>query len=216
MLNNIKALIERETTNNYKVLTKRLPLVLIIVVACIIFPSYLSSEKNILVILGISINLLFAMIFFSQIYLEELKDNEIKFLFTFLVDKNKIVISKSVYMLIIILFFNLILMIPAFFLMNNIIFLLNTFIFNVILSAVTGFVFLTFFLTSSYESFQNIITIVHEIIIGIFFILVSVIKTNLWNINRTFYVNPLFSLGFLTIVIFSSFKLLLKVFNNNF
>jgi len=216
MLNCTKTLIEREVQNNYKTLTLRLPLVLIILAAYIFFPTYLSNENNILVILGISINLLFSMIFFPQIYLEELKGNEIKFLFTFLVDKNKIVISKAVYMLIIILFFNLIMMIPVSFLMNNIAFFINVFIFNIIISVVTGFVFLTFFITSSYESFQNIITIVHEIIIGIFFILVSVIKTNLWDINRAFYINPLYSLGFLTIIIFSSFKLLLKVFNNNF
>ena len=78
MLNNTKALIERETVINYKILTVRLPLVLIALVLYIIFPSYLANEKNILIILGISINLLFAMIFFPQIYLQELEGKEIK------------------------------------------------------------------------------------------------------------------------------------------
>ena len=214
MLNSTKALLERELTTNYKALTLRLPLVLIILAVYIIFPSYLENEKNILIILGISINLLFVMIFFPQIYLRELKNNEIKFLFTFLVTKNKIIISKAIYILITILFFNLILMIPALILFNRLTLFLNVFIMNLIIGVVTGFVFLTFFLTGSYEEFQSTIPFVHEIIVGIFLVLVSLIKTNLWGINSAFYVNPIYSFGFLIVLIFSFIMLLQITFRN--
>jgi hypothetical protein len=214
MLNNTKALIEREVLTNYKNLTLRLPLVIIVLAAYIFFPSYLENKINILIILGISINLLFAMIFFPQIYLRELKNNEIKFLFTFLVAKKKIIISKAIYILITILFFNLILMIPAFILFNRLTLFINVFIMNLIIGIVTGFVFLALFLDSSYEDFNNKIIIVFEIIIGIFFILVSIIKVNLWDINNTFYINPVYSFCFLIVLIFSSIKLLQITFKN--
>ena len=214
MLNNTKALIERETVINYKILTVRLPLVLIALVLYIIFPSYLANEKNILIILGISINLLFAMIFFPQIYLQELEGKEIKFLFTFLVERNKIILSKAIYILITVLFLNLILMVPEYLLFNNLVYFLNVFISNIMIGVFAGIVFLKLFLTTTYENFQNIILYVHEIIIAIFFALVSLIKTNLWNINSIFNINPIFSIAFLIISISASVKLLQIVFNN--
>ncbi len=214
MLNNTKALIKRELLTNYKNLALRLPLVLIVLAAYIIFPSYLKNEKNILIILGISINLLFAMIFFPQIYLRELKNNEIKFLYTFLVSKNKIIISKVIYIFITVLFFNLILMIPAFILFNRLTLFINVFIMNLIIGIVTGFVFLTSFLMGSYEDFNYIIRFVYEIIIGIFFILVSVIKVNLLNINSAFYINPVYSLSLLIVLTFTAIKLLQITFRN--
>lgn len=214
MLNNTKALIERETVINYKILTVRLPLVLIALVLYIIFPSYLANEKNILIILGISINLLFAMIFFPQIYLQELEGKEIKFLFTFLVERNKIILSKAIYILITVLFLNLILMVPEYLLFNNLVYFLNVFISNIMIGVFAGIVFLKLFLTTTYENFQNIILYVHEIIIAIFFALVSLIKTNLWNINSIFNINPIFSIAFLILSISASVKLLQIVFNN--
>ena len=105
-------------------------------------------------------------------------------------------------------------MIPEYILINNLDFFLNVFSLNIIIGSITGIVFLTFFFTCTYENYQSTIQYVHEIIICIFFVLVSLIKTNLWNINSAFYINPIYSIGTLFVLIFTSIKLLQLVFNN--
>ena len=105
-------------------------------------------------------------------------------------------------------------MVPEYLLFNNLVYFLNVFISNIMIGVFAGIVFLKLFLTTTYENFQNIILYVHEIIIAIFFALVSLIKTNLWNINSIFNINPIFSIAFLILSISASVKLLQIVFNN--
>lgn len=216
MLNTIKALVKREIIINYKLLVGRLPLVLIILVTIPFFSISVPTirVRDILILFGFTLNILFAITFLSQIYLQELKDNEIKFLLTFMVDKSKIVISKIIYILIIISILNLMLAIPEFLIFNSIIIFTNIFLLNIVIGFSSGLLLLSAFLMSNYEFFLNITPYIRGLIIFSVFALSYLFKFISPGINKSFNFNPLLSFSLLIIMIIGSNSLLQKLFKH--